>query len=147
MLCYFAVYLAEKRLDPQTIQSYLSGIRNMQISMGFPDPRDQSTLPYLKRVQAGIKRRRAQEQPNQRRVRLPLTVTMLEQIRSALNASFDQDRELVWAVASVAFFGFFRLGELLLESGSAHNQSTDLSWGDVATDSRHTPTLLRIHLK
>ena len=33
------------------------------------------------------------------------------------------------------------------DSSSTCNQSTDLSWGDVATDSRHTPTLLRMHLK
>ena len=49
-LCYFTSYLAERGLAPQTVKSYLAGLRNAQISLGFPDPRDQSSLPRLKRV-------------------------------------------------------------------------------------------------
>ena len=112
--------------------------------MGLPDPRKQPTLPILRRVQAGIKRRRVQEGLQQQRIRLPLTVTMLERIHVALNECI---RELVWAVASVDFFGFFHLGELLLDSGSAYTQSTHSSWGDAATNSCEAPTSLQIHLR
>ena len=35
----------------------------------------------------------------------------------------------------VVFFGFFHVGELLLELKSSFNLSTDLAWGDVALDS------------
>ena len=58
LLCCFAAYLADQGLAPQTGKSYLSAIRCMQISLGLPDPRDQSSLPVLKRVQAGISRAR-----------------------------------------------------------------------------------------
>ena len=42
----------------QTVKSYLSAVRNSQILLGLPDPRHQSSLPILKRVQAGIARLR-----------------------------------------------------------------------------------------
>ena len=115
--------------------------------MGLPDPRDQSSLPLLKRVQAGIKWVRASRGRHNQRIRLPITLEMLGSIRTALNSSTDHDRKLTWAVASVAFFSFFRLGELLLDHASAYTQATGLSWGDVAADNSENPTMLRIHLK
>ena len=51
MLCYFAAFLANKEMAPQSIRTYLSVQQNAQISMGYPDPRNWSTLPVLKRVQ------------------------------------------------------------------------------------------------
>ena len=38
ILCTYASYLADKHLAPQTIKSYLSALRNWQISLGLPDP-------------------------------------------------------------------------------------------------------------
>jgi hypothetical protein len=40
LLCCFAAFLADENLAPQTGKSYLSAVRNMQISLGLPDPRD-----------------------------------------------------------------------------------------------------------
>ena len=73
LLCCFAAYLADQGLAPQTGKSYLSAIRSMQISLGLPDPRDQSSLPVLKRVQAGISRARLARGAAVR-VRFPITV-------------------------------------------------------------------------
>jgi hypothetical protein len=53
LLCAFAAYLADQNLSPQTIKSYLAAIRNTQLSLGLPDPREQSSLPILKRVRQG----------------------------------------------------------------------------------------------
>ncbi len=47
----------------------------------------------------------------------------------------------------MAFFGFFRLGELLLSSGSAYNPATCLSWGDIAIDRRDNPTMVQVRLR
>ena len=82
-----------------------------------------------------------------RRIRLPVILTMLRAIHSSLNGSAEEDRELIWAVASLAFFGFFRLGELLLEREAAYSQAVHLSWGEVAVNNRENPTALRVHLK
>ena len=38
LLCYFVTVLAKNGLAPQTIKSYLSVVRSMQISLGLPPP-------------------------------------------------------------------------------------------------------------
>ena len=145
-LCCFAAYLADEGLAPQTAKTYLSAVRNMQLLFGLPDPRDHSSLPMLKRVLAGISRARLSCQITPR-VRLPITGSILTRIHSALLQSSHLDRLLIWAVASLAFFGFFRLGELLVESPEMYNPSTSLSWGDVAVDNRSSPSMVKVHLK
>ena len=59
ILCYFSSYLACKTLSPQTIKTYLAGIRHMQITLGLPEPRAFSSLPRLRLVQSGIQKTHA----------------------------------------------------------------------------------------
>ena len=87
----------------------------MQISLGLPDPRDHSSLPILRRVQAGISRVRVFK-GSPPRIRLPITGHILEAIHRSLATSANPDKLVPWAVSTSAFFGFFRLGELLLNS-------------------------------
>ncbi len=151
VLCSFAAYLADEGLAPQTIKTYLSAVRNTQLSLGFPDPRDQSSLPILKRVQAGISRIRLQNGAPSK-TRLPITIGILRQIKSHLDAAAYTDTEVFWAIATSAFFGFFRLGELILTSGSQwdHKRHVPLMGrrGGGYPDS-HTaaPSFIQIHLK
>jgi hypothetical protein len=63
LLCSFAASMADGGLDPQTVKSYMAAIRNTQLSLGLPDPREQSSLPVLKRVLAGISRSRLAGSP------------------------------------------------------------------------------------
>ena len=146
LLCSFAAYLADQGLSPQTIKTYLAAVRSVQISLGLPDPRDQSSLPILKRVQAGISRCRLyRKQPT--KVRLPLTAEVLLRIQQAPALVSHSNRPVIWAVAAVAFFGFFRLGELLPAARASFHEETDLSWGDVAVDGHETPQMVKVHLK
>ena len=146
-LCYYVSYLAEKGLAPQTGKAYLAAVRNAQISLGLPDPREQSSLPLLKRVQAGISRIRLLKGKCSSRIRLPITVHILGRIREALVTSTDPNDVVVWAIACTAFFGFFRLGELLPETPTSCNMVTDLAWGDVAVDNHTNPRMVQLHLK
>ena len=146
LLCCFAAHLADQGLAPQTGKAYLAAVRNTQISLGLPDPRDQSSMPMLKRVQAGIQRVRARAGPPSR-TRLPITAAVLDKIRIGLESSCHPDRTLLWAVSCTAFFGFFRLGELLPESSSNFDPTASVMWGDVALDSRDHPTMVQVRLK
>ena len=146
LLCMYASYLADQQLTPQTIKSYLSAPRSWQISLGLPDPRDKSFLPMLKRVQAGISRLRLMK-GSQAWIRLPITSHLLRQIKQALDRSAHPAKLVIWAVVSRAFFGYFRLGKLLLDSAQVFNESTCLSWGDVAVDNRSAPSMIQIYLK
>lgn len=146
LLCCFAAFLADQGLAPQTGKSYLSAVRSMQISLGLPDPREQSSLPILKRVQAGIRRARLLRGAPPR-IRLPITAPVLAQIRRILDISSNPSKVALWAISCSAFFGFFRLGELLPDSRNAFNAAVDLAWGDVAVDNQDNPQMVRIHLK
>ena len=102
-LCAYAAYLADQHLAPQSIKSYLSALRSWQISLGLPDSTDNSSLPMLKRVQAGISRMRSLR-GTPTKVRLPITSHLLRRIKRALDASEDSAKHVVWAIASTAFF-------------------------------------------
>ena len=145
-MCCFAAFLADEGLAPQTGKCYLPAVRSMQISLGLPDLRDQSSLPMLKRVQAGIQRARALSGSSSR-TRLPITAAVLGRIGAQLESSSHPHKELMWAVACTAFFGFFRLGELLPESATVDQSSPVIVWSDVAVDSRESPVMVRIHLR
>ena len=146
LLCCYAAYLAEDGLAPSSIKLYLAAVRDTQLSLGLPDPREQSSLPLLKRVQAGISRvRLSRGRPSKQR--LPITAHMLRQIKGALEAMAHEEKAVLWAVCCVAFFGFFRLGELLLDAQTSFNTQIHLAWGDVAVDNQQNPKMVRLHLK
>lgn len=146
LMCCYASFLADEGLAPQTIKSYLSALRNMQLSLGLPDPREHSALPMLRRVQAGISRCRLKKGATTN-VRLPITSHMLRKIKQSLLSSSDPNRLVLWAIACTAFFGFFRLGELLPASRAAYSPATSLSWGDISVDSHSAPRMVQLHLK
>ena len=108
-ICY--AFCSNEGLAPHTGTAYLSAVCSMQILLSLPDPRDSSSLPILKRVQAMIKRlRMTKSGPSI--IRLPITTPTLENIRVALDRSSHPHKLTLWAIACVAFLGFFRLGEL-----------------------------------
>lgn len=81
------------------------------------------------------------------RIRLPITIQVLTGIHDTLISSSNPEKLVIWTIASTAFFGVFRLGELLLTSAEAFDPVTCLAWGDVAINSRTEPTMVQIHLK
>ena len=125
-MCHFAAFLADEGLALQTGKGYLAAVWSMQISLGLPDLRGQSSFPMLKRVQAGIQRARALS-GSSCRTQLPITAAVLGRIGAQLESSSHPHKELMWVVACTAFFGFFRMGELLPESATV-DQSSPWQW-------------------
>ena len=146
LLCGFAAHLATQGLAPQTGKAYLSALRSTQISLGLPDPREHSSLPMLKRVQAGISQARLLSGPA-KRVRLPITGHLMGRLQESHARSSNPEKVVLWAIACSAFFGFSRLGELLPASVGAFNPATCLAWGDVAVNNVARPTMVKFHLK
>ena len=94
LLCSFAAFLADGGLATQTVKSYISAIRNTQLSLGLPDPREQSSLPVLKRVLAGISRARLGRGQTPK-VRLPVTASLLRRIGNELGRVDHPERRLL----------------------------------------------------
>ncbi|XP_064402396.1 uncharacterized protein LOC135348148 [Halichondria panicea] len=146
LLCSFASYLADEGLAPQTVKTYLASVRNTQLSLGLPDPREGSSLPILKWAQAGISRLRLLK-GTKSRVRLPITIHILRAVQAHLHTASFPDREVFWAIAATAFFGFFRLGELIQPRNTHWDPNLHLSWGDFAVDNHDKPQMVQIHLR
>ena len=145
LLCHFATYLAEEGLAAQSIKIYLAAARNMHISLGFPDPRDSSSLPVLQRVQLGIQSVQASKSST-KRTRLPITLEILDRLRVLWEKTQHTERILLWAVAALCFAGFFRAGELLPSSAASAPMSHCIRWGDVSVDKPSSPSVVKVHL-
>ena len=87
LLTYFAAFLAGEGLKEQSIKTYISALRYLQITMGLPDPCDTSSLPRLRLVLTGIKRSQAEAGKQAKTPRLPLTPPILSRIRALWDLS------------------------------------------------------------
>ena len=142
VLCSFVSYLAKSGLACSTIKTYVSAVRFQQIALGHAELRS-SGMPKYDLVQRGIRREKSGEVA--RPSRLPITPTVLRQLRSYWSTEVQSyDLALVWAICCTAFFGFFRLGELIEQSPTGPK---GLSIADIAVDDVSNPKLLRIHLR
>lgn len=148
LLIYFATYLATRGLKAQSIRTYLAAVRNLQLTMGLPDPRDSSSLPRLKLALAGIRRVQAESSNRSTRTRLPITPAILRRVRELWNARASKaDYVMPWAAMTLCFFGFLRSGEITIPSQNAFDASAHLSWGDVAIDDPYNPKAVKIRLR
>ena len=146
LLCYYVAYLANNGLAYQTIKTYLAAIRHVQIAQGLPEPKQYASMPKLKVVEKGVRKIRALDKPS--RPRLPITPAILRQIRALWSPkSRDFTHIMLWAVACTCFFGFFRLGELLVPTGHGFDIQLHLAVSDLAVDNPTDPRILQIHLK
>ncbi len=145
-LCRFAAQSAQERLSHSSIKGYFSAIRHLQIARGFPDP-SISGMPRLEGVVRGIKASQARAELSKKN-RLSITPSILDAIRSHWDQQGPtQDQVMLWAAASVCFFGFLRSGEITVQSDSSFDPKCHLTFGDVSVDDIVAPKLLRVHLK
>lgn len=140
VLCLFSVFLAKQGLRPSSISCYLAAVRHLQIEAGHPAGR-RSDYPRLQYVLKGI----SYSLKEPKRIRLPITADIMDTLRQIwLAGSCSYTSCLLWATACCAYFGFLRLGELLL---TGPNTPPAISVSDVAIDSHTAPSLVRIFLR
>ena len=105
-------------------------------------------MPKLKVISNGVARVRAQLPEASKQLRLPISPSILHQLKHLwLPRKENPDIIMLWAACTLAFFGFFRLGELTVPSASAFDPSIHLTPTDVAIDDRADPKLVQVHLK
>ena len=150
LLCYYVAFLAQSGLAPSSIRSYLAAVRHMQVTciMGYPEPRETSSLPRLKLVINGIARKRLDGGQSPSKPRLPIMASILKQLYKVwLARHLDLNTRMIWAACSACFFGFFRAGEITVPSKTAFRPSQHLTWSDVKPDSTSAPSMIKIFLK
>jgi len=104
-------------------------------------------MPRLSLVMRGIKSQQA-KQGRQSRPRLPITPTILRQLRCVWdNSADDFDIIMLWAASTTCFFGFMRAGEITVPSQDAYDPTAHLSFNDIAVDAHTNPTVMEIRVK
>ena len=129
----FVAYLGSEGLSVSTIESYLAALRHFRVVSDPDCPFPSLHSPYMKILLRGIKR--TQAQPTSARVRLPITASLMRQIKAQLSLpSTSCLKVLIWAACSVGFFGFLRAGEFLVPDGIQFDPSRHLSLADIVLD-------------
>lgn len=145
ILCLYVTYLSMQQLKHKSIKVYLSALRHFQISAGLPDPFT-SSFPRLEYVLKGIKRTQSKSASQDQR--LPITPTILRQIRSTWSARAKcPDIKMLWAAFCLGFFGFLRSGEFTIQDEGSFDSTYHLMPGDISVDSHSNPSIMRVLIK
>lgn len=146
LLSQFAAHLAGSGLRASTIKCYLSAIRQLQLAKGMGDP-GIGKMARLEQVLKGIKSDQAKKGENQS-PRLPITPELLSAIKGVWEReAVTRDRAMLWAAASLCFFGFLRSGEVCIPSEKAFDEGAHLTRRDVQVDDLSNPQSIQIRIK
>jgi len=148
----FVAWMSKHNLTQKTINVYLAGIRQCHLTEGVDLPILRT--PVVSLVLEGQKRLDAiKKQDGEDSSRLPVTPTMLKLFKHEIKLSDEpsEDKLLIWAVATLAFNGGFRIHELLAHKISSFDPRHTLLAQDVARKTikirNKEVTILQITLK
>ena len=127
------------------MKCYLAAVRHLHIAEGAADPQI-SRMARLEKILRGIKLTQAKG-TGRRKERLPISIDILAKLKGAWQVEVPQDSAMLWAAATLCFFGFFRAGELTIRTESGYDASAHVSFQDVSIDSLTTPQTLQVRLK
>jgi hypothetical protein len=138
-----------RNLKGSTVNSYLAGARQLHLTIGLEPPNFRTGL--VKLVLKGVNNRDGiMKRSSNNTGRLPMTMNMMMVFRNLVhNSSFNaHDRKLIWAVATVAFAGAFRIGELLTKQEATFDPDFSLLAKDVTWNTdRQGKTVIHVSLK
>ena len=132
-MVYLVSYMISRNLSVSTIRSYLAGIRYYLLSLGVARPL--GIPPLAEQLLTGLQKggRNATMAASQK-TRRAITVHMLKLLGNAIarsNVWSNYEKSLRWAAVLVAWWGAFRIGELLPKTRSKFDSSSTLLRSDV----------------
>lgn len=142
--------LKERKVKSNSAESYLAGLRQLHLIEGHSIPVLRADI--VKTVLKGAQHRSwLEEKINPPSRRLPMSIAALKLLGLEINESSmnKADKRLIWAVSLIAFFGSFRMGELLASSEDHFDPTQDLLGEDIDLSQAHKSTkkTLQIRLK
>ena len=125
----------------------LSGVRQLQITHGFPDPTIDH-MPRLRQILKGVKVE-AGKSGKPTHSRLPITPSILRKMKRAWLAEDHSpyNQSMLWAAAVTTFFSFCRSGEITIPHDGAYDPNTHLSFSDVAVNNAKRPSIISLLIK
>ena len=128
----FTAWLLSKGVGTSTVNTYLSGLRQAHMTMGMEPPNLHTNL--VNQVLQGKQNLENLDRVNKKNpCRLPMTIILMRILRKELKTARlnDMDRGAVWAVATLAFSGGFRPGELLCSKEWSFDPAVNLLKRDI----------------
>ena len=130
-VAYFAADLS-RSLAPSSIAVYVAAVASLHCSAGLRDPTRHN--PLLQLAKRGTRRVRGPPASPPRR---PITTQVLADLLAALkhfHSLCQQDRRMLAAAFSLAFYGFLRISEFTLPSlnrfdARVHASAASICWG------------------
>ena len=145
----FIHWLAYKRGNKATtIDTYLSGIRQLHVERGLPT--DSIRTERVTTIIKGLKNKNlAEDRKNKIEKRKPITTDILTTLKKRLSESelAGRDQRLVWTVSSLLFHGAFRIHELLCKVSGSFDPDFTLLGEDVKLVRKGGEEVLQIKIK
>ena len=156
LIAYVSFLLAEREVKAATVDKALSGLLKWESLCGFPTTTLRTN--YVKAILTGFNNRnKALERAGiiKRKKRRAITLQLLRYFGDWLNRTntlSDFNKQVFWTIATTAFFGSFRIGELLSKRAKGFDDTCTLLTRDVAfktekTEKREEITSARIRVK
>ena len=142
--------IEEKGLKTTTVNSYLSGLRQLHIMKGLPPPKLRSELvKQALKGRANMEARGTSSMEESSSKRLAMTIPLMKLLKARIRLS-DMDGEsklMLWAVCTMLFFGAFRINELVSRTESCFDPDHTLLTKDVQLNEKRGESSLSITLK
>lgn len=125
----FISWCIKRNNKSTTIRVYLAGLRSLHIEKGFTCI-DLYT-PLVRQVIRGRENMPISSRP---KVRLPCTLSILRLLKAKLRSSglLTNIQLTIWSVCTLAFFGAFRIGELLSKCTGEYDPDYTLTKKDIS---------------
>lgn len=94
-----------------TVRTYLYGLASWHVEEGHPSPL--YTSHHVWRCWKGMKRWKGE---GGKRIRLPITTSLLNQIKLRMRLDSSEQDRLMWAAFTLGAYGLLRLGEFTIRS-------------------------------
>jgi hypothetical protein len=135
ILLFITWLLQERKVKGTSIESYISGLRTIHQAQGLTVPEIRPDI--VKSILSGAKQQNnIENRVNPKPRRLPMTLTALRVLKNELNGQnlVKADIRMLWAVSCLAFFGSFRMGELLAEKADEYDPNFTCLAKDVVME-------------
>jgi len=132
----------KKELSYKTTKTYLTHLNSIQKLLGFK--KFNQNKYNLKTLLKGFKNGE-NLRVNYKRKRETIDFKNLNKIKTAIS-NLDEGKifkKCLWSACSTAFFGCFRMGELLPKSETTVDKKFDLLWGDIKLRKKHAAITLK----
>jgi hypothetical protein len=144
VICDFVSYaLLTKQLKNSTVKSYLASLAFYHKLRSWDSSACSSFIANT--MLKGAKNIELYSEIS-KQARKVMTYPLLKILSHQIATSTwsDKDKQVLWTLFSVAFFGSFRFGELIASKVSACNLNEDLLWSDISINQEHVALRIKI---